>query len=62
LREVGIHIGRAYRGHHYASDALAALRERYPGHLLANVNPLNLASIAFFERHGAKLIQSTYEL
>ena len=29
---------------------------------LANINPANEQSIAFFKRHGGKLLQVTYEL
>lgn len=61
-REVGIHIDSAERGKNYGSQALALLREAVPGPLLANINPANEQSIAFFKKHGAKLIQHTYEL
>ena len=61
-REVGIHIDDAYRGKGIGSKALVALREKHPGPLLANINPNNAPSIAFFKRHGALLIQHTYEL
>lgn len=60
--EVGIHIDSADRGKGYGSQALAQLREVVPGPLLANINPENEPSIAFFTRHGARLIQHTYEL
>lgn len=61
-REVGIHLDMAERGNGYGSEALAELRKKHPGRLLANINPKNLASIAFFKRHGARLLQHTYEL
>ena len=61
-REVGIHIDNAERGKGYGSAALQQLRELAPGPLLANINPANEPSIAFFKRHGARLIQHTYEL
>lgn len=61
-REVGIHIDAAERGHGAGADALEQLRALHPGPLLANINPDNERSIAFFVKHGAKLIQHTYEL
>ena len=61
-REVGIHIDNAHRGMGYGSAALKALREICPGHLLANINPANSASIEFFKKHGATLLQHTYKL
>jgi RimJ/RimL family protein N-acetyltransferase len=61
-REVGIHIAGEFRkagnGHH----ALTHLRVLHPGPMLANINPANEASIAFFKRHGATLLQHTYQL
>lgn len=60
-REVGIHILKAHRHHHYATAALAALREEHPGRLWANVAPRNTASIEFFTKHG-KLRRLTYDL
>lgn len=61
-REVGIHVLRAHRGEGYGSVALKELRRQWPGRLLANINPANAGSIAFFEKHGARHIQNTYEL
>ena len=61
-QEVGIHIDNAERGKGYGTQALMLLREYIPGPLLANINPANERSIAFFVKHGAKLIQHTYEL
>ncbi len=61
-QEVGIHIDNAERGKGYGSQALKLLREHIPGPLLANINPENERSIAFFVKHGAKLIQHTYTL
>lgn len=61
-REVGIRIERDHIGKGYGGAALATLREFYPGPLLANINPANERSIAFFKKHGARLIQHTYAL
>lgn len=61
-REVGIHIDETYRGRGVGSRALKRLREIHPGPILANINPANEQSIAFFKRHGGKLLQVTYEL
>jgi RimJ/RimL family protein N-acetyltransferase len=62
LREVGIYIDETYRGRGIGSIALERLRDIYPGPILANINPKNEPSIAFFKRHGARLIQHTYTL
>lgn len=62
VREVGIHILRAHRGAGYGSVALKELRRMWPGRLLANINPANAASVAFFAKYGARHIQNTYEL
>lgn len=61
-QEVGIHIDNAERGKGYGTQALTLLREHHTGPLLANINPANERSTAFFVKHGAKLIQHTYEL
>ena len=61
-REIGIFILKRYHGNGYGTQALAELRRLHPGRLLANVNPLNTASCKFFAKHGAKMIQVTYEL
>lgn len=60
--EVGIYVAPGERGKGYASQALDALRDLYQGPMLANVNPANEASRAFFERQGGRLLQVTYEL
>jgi RimJ/RimL family protein N-acetyltransferase len=61
-REVGIHIDETYRGRGIGSIALGRLRDVYPGPMLANINPANAPSIAFFKRHGARPLQLTFEL
>ena len=60
---MGIHIDNAHRGKNgYGSAGLKALREISPGSMLANINPANSASIEFFKKHGATLLQHTYKL
>ena len=61
-REIGIFIFSQDQGNGFGTQALAELRRLHPGRLLANVNPLNTASCKFFAKHGAKMIQVTYEL
>lgn len=58
--EVGVSIYKAHRGHRYATQAIQQLLDMHPGKALANINPLNLASIALFEKLGFKHIQNTY--
>lgn len=62
IREVGLFIFNEFQGKGYGYAALAELRSRYPGRMLANINPENPGSCIFFERHGGKQIQVTYEL
>ena len=61
-REIGIFIFKEFQGKGYGTQAVEALMQRWPGHFLANVNPKNTASVKFFERLGAKMIQHTYSL
>lgn len=61
-REVGIHIKSECRKRGYGTEALRQLRERHPGRLLANINPKNARSIAFFTQHGGTPLQLTLEL
>lgn len=58
-REIGLFIFNSHQHKGYGAQALAELRRLHPGRLLANVNPANTASRAFFEKHGGKLIQVT---
>lgn len=60
--EIGIFLLRAHQGHGYGKRAVQELmklhpRERY----LANINPANESSIAFFHELGFHHIQNTYE-
>ncbi len=61
-REIGIFIFKAHHGKGYAKQAIAMLREKWPGRILANVNPANEPSKRLFERMGGRVIQQTYEL
>lgn len=60
--EIGIRINDPFWGRGYGTAALAQLRALHPGRLLANINPANTRSIAFFARAGGRHIQNTYEL
>lgn len=60
-REVGLFIFRAERGKGYGSQALARLKQKHPGPLLANINPRNIKAIKFWEGQGFKPLQLTYE-
>jgi len=61
--EIGLFVFKAHRGRGIGTKAMEWIRATYPGRrLLANINPANTASIAFFEKHGARHIQNTYEL
>lgn len=61
--EIGIHIKDGYRGNGYGAQAVSALMTKWPRkRYLANINPANAPSIAFFEKLGARHIQSTFEL
>jgi len=60
-REIGISIFKGFRGYGYGKRAVKILMMRFPGKLLANINPFNLASIGFFQSLDFKHIQNTYE-
>ena len=61
--EIGIHVSRKWIGAGVGSDALEAFMKKNPrNRYLANINPDNVGSIKFFERHEFKLLQLTYEL
>jgi RimJ/RimL family protein N-acetyltransferase len=60
--EIGVFILADRRGHGYGRRAIAMLMERHPRErFLANINPANTRSIAFFESLGFRHIQNTYE-
>lgn len=59
--EIGIAIFKKYQGQGLGSEALKMISEMYPNaQLLANINPNNKRSIAFFRKHGFEHIQNTY--
>jgi RimJ/RimL family protein N-acetyltransferase len=60
-REVGISIFGRYKRKGYGMEALQLILRRWPGKMLANINPKNAPSIAFFEKAGFKHIQNTYQ-
>lgn len=60
--EVGIFVFARHQGKGYAKQAIAEVKTRWGGRLLANIAPSNVHSIRFFESLGARLIQHTYEL
>lgn len=62
MDEIGVFILRAHQGRGYGRRAVLALMERHPrDRYLANVNPANEHSIAFFRSLGFEHIQNTYE-
>jgi RimJ/RimL family protein N-acetyltransferase len=61
--EIGIFIFRARQGSGLGRQAIAALIARHPRkRYLANINPANHRSIAFFQNLGFRHIQNTYAL
>ena len=62
--EIGIFIFEEHHRKGYAKQAVEALMSLHRGNspFLANINPDNKASIAFFKKLGAQLIQHTYEI
>lgn len=60
--EVGLFLFKKYQGKGYGEKILNLLIEKHPvNRIVANINPNNLRSIAFFEKMGWKQIQVTYE-
>lgn len=59
-RELGVGILQGFRHLGYAEQALRMLMEKHPGKHLANINPLNTASLNLFQKLGFRLIQHTY--
>lgn len=58
--ELGIFLFNKHRGLGYAKEAIEEMMTRYEGPFLANINPNNGISRAFFEKLGFKLLQVTY--
>jgi RimJ/RimL family protein N-acetyltransferase len=61
-REVGLFIFKAQRSNGYGKQALAELRLKHPGKLLANIAPENQRSQRFFQAQGFRHIQNTYTI
>jgi len=62
MDEIGVFILRAHRCRGYGKRAILQLLERHPrDRYLANINPTNSGSIAFFHSLGFRHIQNTYE-
>lgn len=60
--EIGVFILNAHRGRGHGKRAIEMLMELHPRErFLANINPANSRSIAFFESLGFRHIQNTYE-
>ena len=59
--EIGIFIFNNHTGKGYGRAAVDALREKYKGPFLANINPRNAASIGFFMSLGFYHVSDTYD-
>ena len=60
--EIGIFISKKFQGKNIGFHALTELLKKNPRkRFLANVNPKNKKSMAFFKNNGFKLIQYTFE-
>lgn len=59
-RELGLSIFKAYQRQGIGRKAAFTVMNMYPGPFLANINPNNDASIAFWKSLGFKLKQVTY--
>lgn len=61
-REIGLYICRDFREQGVGREVVTEMRARFPGPILANVNPENVKARQFWERMGGKLLQVTYAL
>jgi RimJ/RimL family protein N-acetyltransferase len=61
-REIGLYLRKDFRGRGIGREVVAEMRARFPGPILANVNPLNADACQFWDRMGGKLLQVTYAL
>lgn len=59
-REIGVSIFRDYQRSGYGAQAARELMQLHPGSFLANINPENLRSMAFFKELGFRPLQVTY--
>lgn len=61
--EIGLFLKPDIQGKNIGSKALEIFMKKHPKkRFLANINPKNKKSIKFFQKHGFKLIQFTFEL
>lgn len=61
-REIGVFVLKEFQGKGYGTFAVKDMMRRWPGRLLANINPENKVSQAFFQKMGfGGPIQYTYE-
>lgn len=61
--EIGVFLFKCQRGFGYGRQAIELLMKTHPRpRFLANINPANQKSIAFFRKLGFTHIQNTYEL
>ena len=58
-REVGLFIFKRHRGKGYGGEALAELKRKHPGKLLANVSVNNKDGLSFWQDQGFKPLQHT---
>jgi len=60
--EIGIFIRKDIQGQGFGGIALEGFLKTYPRKKYkANINPMNYRSLEFFEKHGFKSIQVTFE-
>lgn len=59
-REIGVGVLKKHRGQGLAREAVLEVIRRHPGRLLANINPVNEASIRLFASLGFSHLQVTY--
>ena len=60
--EIGVFVFAEHRGQGHGKRAVKMLMEKHPRErFLANINPANTDSIAFFRALGFRHIQNTYE-
>jgi len=61
--EIGIFLSKKFQGKNVGNFVLNELMKKNPRkRFLANVNPKNKKSIAFFKKNGFELLQYTFEL
>jgi RimJ/RimL family protein N-acetyltransferase len=59
-REIGVGVLKTQRGQGLGRQAVQELMRLHPGRFLANINPMNHASVAMFKSLGFNLLQETY--